>query len=415
MYEIFFYMSFSNLNKEFITGVELERVISENYCFNTKLLEECRKYSESIETKLNEYGGTLLNDQLDLYELKKIHPVGKKLINQETGEVDYPNGLQIRSNMITNTDTVDLFKEIITRRTWNPRRNQVILILLPEEYRYYDDNGNHIIYGIIDGNHRIDAASVIEEFIIAWLIDMPLNKIRKYGNAVCNKVDEAVLGRTDEDIVESILIDLKDKTTDLHQKTKSLKDLLINEDEKQKSINNLWKKEIYEYDVHHKKAGALLRKLQWADTGFDTGNKPWDADRINAFILDECTSSKNNWIPSGETHYDYIDKNGNKIIVCQAEGNAEIIVVHKRARILFEDPKAQIIIYYALAKKFNSTDPEKIAEERDKFVRRLKEASEIIKNAHISIYEDDISPLTRFGYLPQNSQELKDNKLIKRD
>ena len=76
---------------------------------------------------------------------------------------------------------------------------------------------------------------------------MPLNKIRKYGNAVCNKVDEAVLGRTDEDIVESILIDLKDKTTDLHQKTKSLKDLLINEDEKQKSINNLWKKLLKNY------------------------------------------------------------------------------------------------------------------------------------------------------------------------
>ena len=207
-------MSFSNLNKEFITGEALEGVVNENLCFNTKLLEECRKYSESIETKLNKYGGTLLNDQLDLYELKKIHPVGKSLMNQKTKKVDYPNGLQIRSNMITNTDTVDLFKEIIEKRTWNPRRNQVILILLPEEYRYHDNDGNHVIYGIIDGNHRIDAASIIEEFIIAWLIDMPLNKIRKYGNAVCNKVEEAVLGRSDEDIIESILIDLKDKTTD---------------------------------------------------------------------------------------------------------------------------------------------------------------------------------------------------------
>ena len=40
----------------------------------------------------------------------------------------------------------------------------------------------------MDGNHRFDAASQqLQERVVAWLVDMPLNKIRKYGNAEANR------------------------------------------------------------------------------------------------------------------------------------------------------------------------------------------------------------------------------------
>lgn len=407
-------MTYSKIN-ETLLGTGVNRKINENLLFNTKLLEECRKHSERIETKLQKYGGKLIKEELDLYDLSRVHPVGKPLINQKTKKVDYPNGLQIRSNMITDNETVDLFKDIIAKRTWNPRRNQIILIQLPEEYQYFNDDGFLVTFGIIDGNHRVDAASLTEEFIIAWLIDMPLNKIRKYGNAVCNKVDEAVLGRSDDDIIESVLIDLKDKTTDLCKNTKRIEEETTNEDQRQKLISELWKEEINDYDVHHKKAEALLRKLQWKDSGFVIGSKPWDADRIKVFIEDECEDSKS-WTPTPEEkYYDYTNAHGHKIIVTQAEGNNHVAVVYNRANILEKDPNAQVFVYAALAKKFKSSDPEKIANARDNFITSIKDATKKIAKSYKLLHEDDISPLTRFGYLPQNSQELEGNNLIKRD
>ena len=106
-------MTHSSLNKEFFPE-SAEREVNEDLLFNTALLEECRLHSPRIEVDLNKYGGTLVSPDLNLYDLGQVHPVGQPLWNQKTKQLDYPNGLQIRSNMITDSDTVDKFVHILS-------------------------------------------------------------------------------------------------------------------------------------------------------------------------------------------------------------------------------------------------------------------------------------------------------------
>lgn len=385
--------------------------INENLLFNNSLLEECKKHSPRIEVDLNKYGGTLSREELDLYGLKHIHPVGAPLVNQITGEVDYPNGLQIRANMVTDSEAVEKFRHIIKNRKWDPRRDQIILIELPEEYQYVRPDGTKVIYGIIDGNHRIDGATGIEENVIAWLIDMPLTRIRKYGNAVCNRDDNVVKDRSDEDIVETIVIDLKDSNTDLHKATKEAEK---GEDEDQNNISkeNIWRKEIDDYNVHPKKAEALLRKLLCADSGFETGRKPWDSTRMFRFIDEESIECKN-WIKNTDKNslYDYEAPGNRKILICQAEGKNDLIQAHRYAQCINEDPTAKVEIYFALAKRDKPTKAT-LDILRKKFQGRIMKILKQMHDGYEAVRVTRTANQPYWGFFPENATELKGNKFL---
>ena len=404
-------MTDSILNETFISSDE-EDIVNENLLFNSSLLEECKIHAPRIEEELNKYGGTLINPELELFFIKKIHPVGKPLINQKTHKVDFPNGLQIRSNMITDSETVDKFKKVIESKRWDCRRDQIILILLPEEYQYTDSDGNKIIYGIIDGNHRIDGAtSQLQECVIAWLIDMPLKKIRKYGNAVCNRDDNVVRDRADDDIVDSIVYDLIDETTDLHKQTKEAQKG-EDQDKNNISVENVWRKEIDDYNVHHKKGEAILRKLKWAEHGFVVGRKPWDDARIKLFIKDNKTDCSG-WVANTDKDslYDYETKSGIKIIVCQAEGYNYLIAAFKYAKLVARDPNAIVEIYFALAKKDKPTQ-DTLPVLREKFKKRVFEVFDSFEIAQDNIFKTRISRLPRWAYFPENAKELEGKRFI---
>ena len=170
---------FSNLNQEIIGKVNMEdREINENLLFNSDLLKLCRKKSPTIKKSLKGYG-KLVEDELQLVDMRQVHPAGKEIRNNKTGEV-LPKGFQIRSDMLIDTVNRDAIAEDISEKDWSPFTEQIILFLLPEEYKYTNNDGIEVIWGILDGNHRYDAADMQrEENIIAWLVKMPVNLIVK--------------------------------------------------------------------------------------------------------------------------------------------------------------------------------------------------------------------------------------------
>jgi len=400
-------MTFSTINQELLHVEEVVREINENLCFNTELLIKCRQYSEigDIEPELKEFSGQLLEDkQLDLVDKRTVHPPGEPLKNQVTGKVDFPNGLQIREDMITDTATVDIFAKIISDRKWNPKRDQIILILLPEEYRYYNNEGVEVIWGILDGNHRVDGAKKQhEENIIAWKVSMPLDNIRKYGNAVCNRDDNVVNPRQNRDIVASVIDDIKNPSKKLH------KDLKKCADDEQK-INKVLKDEIVSYKVHYKRAESILRDLQWEEnSGLNVKNKPWDSARMNTFI--EKNPECSGWIEVNKDTHKFETPTGKKIIVIQAEGQQTLSAAYKYAQLISKNADEKIEILIALAKKVTDKTDEKVSAERKKIIR---EFWSILKTMGVAqnLKSKREARIPSIGYFPENSVELETDRFI---
>ena len=401
-------MTFSTLNQHIIqSNVLEEHVINENLCFNTELLVKCRQFAEvsDIEPELKEFGGVLLGDkQLDLVDKRTIHPPGEPLKNQVTGKMDFPNGLQIREDMITDTATVDIFSKIISDRKWNPKRDQIILILLPEEYQYVNDEGRTVIWGILDGNHRVDGSNKQhEENIIAWKVSMPLDNIRKYGNAVCNRDDNVVNPRQNRDIVASVIYDIKNPDKKLH------KDLKKCADDEQK-INKILKDEIISYKVHHKRAESILRDLQWQeDSGLNVKNKPWDSARMDTFI--EKNPECDKWVEVNKSTHKYETPTGKKIIVIQAEGQQTLAAAYKYAQLISVNPDEKIEILIALAKKITDKTDEKVSKERKKIVREFWSVLKTMGVAQ-NLKTKREARIPSIGYFPENSVELETERFI---
>lgn len=400
-------MTFSTLNQELIYVEENVREINENLCFNTKLLIKCRQYSEidDIEPELKQFGGKLLEDkQLQLVDKRTVHPPGEPLYNKKTDNFDYPNGLQIRENMITDTKTVDIFAQIIANRRWSPKRDQIILILLPEEYRYVNDDGIEVIWGILDGNHRVDGANKQqEENIIAWKVSMPLDNIRKYGNAVCNRDDNVVNPRQNRDIVASIIDDIKNPDKKLH------KDIEKCGDDQQK-LDKILKDEIISYKVHHKRAESILRDLQWEDnSGLNIRNKPWDSPRMGTFI-DKHPDCKE-WNEAKQNTHNYETSTGAKVIVIQAEGSQVLSAAYKYAQLIAANPDEKIQILISLAKKIADKSEERIMKERKKIQR---EFWEILKTMGVAqnLKSKKEARLPYVEFFPENSVELNTKRFI---
>ena len=243
---------YSALNEELIGKVNIEdQEINENLLFNSDLLERCRKHSPRIVKSLVGYG-KLYKEELQLVDMRQVHPAGKEIQSIKTGKV-LPKGFQVRTDITIDSVNRDAIAYDISQKDWSPYAEQVILFLLPEEYRYRNDDGIEVIYGILDGNHRYDAASQqYEERVVAWLVDMPLNKIRKYGNAEANRQKNSSKPRSNQDIADSIKMDIEDTTTQLSKEIKKA------EDSKELNVSDIIRKEIEDYKVHPNTIPAMI-------------------------------------------------------------------------------------------------------------------------------------------------------------
>ena len=309
---------YSALNEELIGKVNIEdQEINENLLFNSDLLERCRKHSPRIVKSLVGYG-KLYKEELQLVDMRQVHPAGKEIKSRKTNKV-LPKGFQVRTDITIDTANRDAISHDISQKDWSPYAEQIILFLLPEEYRYVNDDGIEVIYGILDGNHRFDAASQqLQERVVAWLVDMPLNKIRKYGNAEANRQKNSSKPRSNQDIADSIKIDIEDTTTQLSKEIKKA------EDSKELNVSDIIRKEIEDYKVHPNTVPAILRIIIH-ESNIVVDRKDYDSIRRGLFISEFCPS----YVKIKGKEWDYETPEGVRIILIEASGSNHVIVAHK--------------------------------------------------------------------------------------
>ena len=389
---------YSALNQELIGKVNIEdQEINENLLFNSDLLERCRKHSPRIVKSLVGYG-KLYKEELQLVDMREVHPAGKE-IQSKTGKV-LPKGFQVRTDITIDSVNRDAIAYDISQKDWSPYAEQVILFLLPEEYRYRNDDGIEVIYGILDGNHRYDAASQqYEERVVAWLVDMPLNKIRKYGNAEANRQKNSSKPRSNQDIADSIKMDIEDTTTQLSKEVKKA------EDSKEFNISDIIRKEIEDYKVHPNTVPAILRIIIH-ESNIVVDRKDYDSTRRALFISEYLPS----YVKVKGKEWDYETPEGVRVILIEASGSNHIIVANKICKMQKEnDP---ICVTFSNAKGDKVT-PENRDTLRRKFMLKVYEVMQENHEGYDRIFVKKNAINPSFECLPELADELETNELIR--
>ena len=389
---------YSALNQELIGKVNIEdQEINENLLFNSDLLERCRKHSPRIVKSLKGYG-KLYKEELQLVDMREVHPAGKE-IQSKTGKV-LPKGFQVRTDITIDSVNRDAIAYDISQKDWSPYAEQVILFLLPEEYRYRNDDGIEVIYGILDGNHRYDAASQqYEERVVAWLVDMPLNKIRKYGNAEANRQKNSSKPRSNQDIADSIKMDIEDTTTQLSKEVKKA------EDSKELNVSDIIRKEIEDYKVHPNTVPAILRIIIH-ESNIVVDRKDYDSTRRALFISEYLPS----YVKVKGKEWDYETPEGVRVILIEASGSNHIIVANKICKMQKEnDP---ICVTFSNAKGDKVT-PENRDTLRRKFMLKVYEVMQENHEGYDRIFVKKNAINPSFECLPELADELETNELIR--
>ena len=391
---------YSALNEELIEKVNIEdQEINENLLFNSDLLERCRKHSPRIVKSLVGYG-KLYKEELQLVDMRQVHPAGKEIQSIKTGKV-LPKGFQVRTDITIDTVNRDAISYDISQKDWSPYAEQIILFLLPEEYRYINNDGIEVIYGILDGNHRYDAADQqYEERIIAWLVDMPLNKIRKYGNAEANRQKNSSKPRSNQDIADSIKMDIEDTTTQLYKEIKKA------EDSKELNVSDIIRKEIEDYKVHPNTVPAILRIIIH-ESNIVVDRKDYDSIRRGLFISEFCPS----YVKIKGKEWDYETPEGVRVILIEASGSNHVIVAHKICKMQKEsnDP---ISVVFSNAKGDKVT-PENRDIIRRRFMTKVYDVIKDIADGYDGIFVKKNAVIPSFECLPELADELETNELIR--
>ena len=390
---------YSALNEELIGKVNIEdQEINENLLFNSDLLERCRKHSPRIVKSLVGYG-KLYKEELQLVDMREVHPAGKEIQSIKTGKV-LPKGFQVRTDITIDSVNRDAIAYDISQKDWSPYAEQVILFLLPEEYRYRNDDGIEVIYGILDGNHRYDAASQqYEERVVAWLVDMPLNKIRKYGNAEANRQKNSSKPRSNQDIADSIKMDIEDTTTQLSKEVKKA------EDSKELNVSDIIRKEIEDYKVHPNTVPAILRIIIH-ESNIVVDRKDYDSTRRALFISEYLPS----YVKVKGKEWDYETPEGVRVILIEASGSNHIIVANKICKMQKEnDP---ICVTFSNAKGDKVT-PENRDTLRRKFMLKVYEVMQENHEGYDRIFVKKNAINPSFECLPELADELETNELIR--
>jgi len=389
---------FSAIDNSLIGKIDMSKVeINENLLFNSDLLEKCRIFSPPIAPSLKGYG-KLVEDQLQLIDMRQVHPAGREIRNKKTGEV-LPKGFQVRTDITIDHGNRDAILQDIEQNDWNSHAKQIILFLLPDEFKYWKD-GVEVIYGILDGNHRYDAASMAaQENIIAWLVDIPLKKLRKYGNAEANRQQNSSKPRSNQDIADSIKIDLDDSTTQLS------KDVKKAEDDDELDVREVLSRELDDYHVHPKTKHPIIRIII-DESNIVVDRKDYDAKTREYYVSEFCTS----WIKVKGKDWDYETTDGVRVILIEASGSNDLIVSGKISRMQNSNVPISICFSNAKGQKVTKDNRDKI---RRQFMEKVFKNIRVIGEADQKLFIKKNGVIPSFECLPELADELETNKLIR--
>ena len=382
---------YENLNSTFVTDY-LDYEVNENLVFNTELLNRCREECKhKIDVQVLAYGGKMVTNVLELIDIRTVHPAGKEIKNNDTGDV-LSKGFQIRFD--TNIDIAhknDILEDIWSR-DWLPSAPQMVFFRLPIEYQYVD-NGVKVVWGIVDGAHRYDAADdANEEGVIGWLIDMEVDKIRKFANAELNRVKYGAKARTNNDIAASVCVSYKDETSDLYAK------IQVAEEE---DVNQILLDEIMTYHVKSQTAGAILRIIMH-DPNVVVNRKEYDSKRMTNYIAEH----KLDWIKTKDPHCDYVSGKGVRIIVTQASGSNHVIVAHNICQLLrVNNDPISVVFATAITDKLNKANS---LEKRLAFKRKVIGVIKVMGEGYKAMFDDLTAVNPNWLCFPELADEFDD-------
>ena len=382
---------YENLNSTFVTDY-LDYEVNENLLFNSELLNRCREECKhKIDVQVLAYGGKMVTNVLELIDIRTVHPAGKEIRNNDTGDV-LSKGFQIRFD--TNIDIAhknDILEDIWSR-DWLPSAPQMVFFRLPIEYQYVD-NGVKVVWGIVDGAHRYDAADdANEEGVIGWLIDMEVDKIRKFANAELNRVKYGAKARTNNDIAASVCVSYKDETSDLYAK------IQVAEEE---DVNQILLDEIMTYHVKSQTAGAILRIIMH-DPNVVVNRKEYDSKRMTNYIAEH----KLDWIKTKDPHCDYVSGKGVRIIVTQASGSNHVIVAHNICQLLrVNNDPISVVFATAITDKLNKANS---LEKRLAFKRKVIGVIKVMGEGYKAMFDDLTAVNPNWLCFPELADEFDD-------
>ena len=404
---------YKELNLQF--GVDFTaHEINENLLFNSELLKRCRnECRHKIDAQVLAYGGKMVTNVLELIDIRTVHPAGKEITNNKTGTV-LPKGFQIRVD--TNIDIAhknDILEDI-WNNDWLPSAPQMVFFRLPVEYQYVGEDGVLVVWGIIDGAHRYDAADDANQTsVIGWLVNMEIDKIRKFANAELNRVKYGAKARSDNDIAASVCISYKDETSDLYAKIKVAQ---------RGEVNQILLDEILTYHVHGRTAGAILR-IVMHDPEVVVDRKEYDSKRMTNYIAEHKITwvktkdlSDETWnrkledsIVRSKPYCDYVTDKGVRVIEVQASGSNHIIVAYQICKML-EISNDPITVVYATSIK-DKLKQSNALEKSLAFRRKVIEVIKVMGLGYKQMFEDLTAVNPNWLCFPELADEFK-NGLI---
>ena len=363
---------YENLNRAFDLDF-LNYEPNENLLFNTELLNRCREECKhTIDFKVATYGGKMVTNVLELIDIRTVHPAGKEIKNNKTGKV-LPKGFQIRVDTNIDNKHKTSILEDIWNKDWNPSAPAMVFFRLPEEYQYVGEDGILVVWGIADGSHRFDAASDDHQTsVIGWLIEMEVDKIRKFANAELNRVKYGAKDRSNEDIAGSVCVSYRDETSDLYARIKNAED---------GEVNQILLDEILTYHVHAKTANAILRAVQH-DPNVVVDRKQYDSTRMENYL----TEHKIDWITTKEDYHHYVSNKGVRVIVIQDQGTSHIITAHHICQLIQISDKP-ITVAFSVNKTSKLTK-ENAEAERLSFKRKVINTIKVMGLGYKAMFED---------------------------
>jgi hypothetical protein len=380
-----------------IFGVQDEQhVINENLLFNSDMLNRCREdCKQDISKIIVKYKGAMIDNQLQLVDIRTVHPAGKEITNNKTGEV-LPKGFQVRADHNIDIGHKDAILNDIFNTDWNTAANTIVLFRLPKEYQYVNNQGIKVIWGILDGTHRYRAAAdANQENIISWLVDMNIDDIYKFACAELNRSKYSAKSRTDRDTAAAILRSYKNPNSELFAKINNVEEC---------EVNSILIEEIKSYNYDRRSVNAVLRIIQH-DPDVTVDRKQYSSAEMKNYISEH----KIDWIEDSGDNLDYLTKKGVRVILTQAIARNAVIVAHDIC-LLTQRSNAPIVV--AFATDINSKlTPENAQARREQFREKVYAVIKDMGRGYKAMFEDCDAVNPSWLCFPELADEFADGMI----
>jgi len=363
--------------------------------FDSHRLKAMRESSRPLKLHLDEakrltgfdHGVELVEDELQLIDIREIHPPGKDLhYKDENGKPQViVNGFQTRQ-IIIDEDQVENISNDIKDRYWQGEQLAPVYFILPKimQYSHPDDPNIMVKYGIIEGNHRTESARRAEQDnMIGWIVDFDLPSIRKIANLVFNTPRNTQVKLSCEDYGEQIITEITEEKTAFGKQYK-----VASADEKE----NLVKSEINSCTKNRAMRGNIEHYIQ---------SKNLYTPAVKAYKQKDAHNYVENtdlYIRTPDALWDYESKTNKDIVVilCEdkgAEPDRQIIKISKIER---DHPDKKLFFAVNVASKVAANQKSGAS----KFRQDLIELGNLISESNFSNVNYDVR------YIPKSQDDL---------